>query len=328
MRADAREIKSRIDLIDYLAAHGVELAPVGTRDEYRGRCPFHDESTPSFHANRMKGLWHCFGCGAGGDVISFVMKQEGLRFREALAVLAGTTQQPAGNVLTAAVAFWQGCLTRSRSARRYLERRGIGADEILERYRVGFAPGGTRTQDALRDAGFSSNEIAAAGLVNTRGLDSVFGRVTVPLLEKGDVVNVYGRSLSTHHRHRYLPGRRDVLFNIERVQRHEAILTESVIDTLSLVALGVPNAISGLSVHLTSRQLERLAARFAEIEIAFDADAAGEAGAQAVAAYLEKNGVRTRILRLSAGSDLNALLAAGLSREGFEEIRRREVPSR
>jgi len=333
MKADAKDIKARIDLVEYLASLGIELKAVGTGGEYRGVCPlpFHEDAAPSFQVNRHKGLWHCFGCGAGGDVISFVMKREGVGFREALAILAG----PAGLrepdlqvdadrscIFGAAADYWHECLRGAASARSYLERRGIGSPEIVERYGIGFAPGGTKTKDRLFAKGFTLKEIKAAGLVNGRGLDSFFGRVTFPLVEDGSVVNVYGRSLSDRFKHMYLPTGRDVVFNIDHVEGDGAILTESVIDALSLVALGIENAVSSLSARLTRRQLDVLAARFARIDVVFDGDEAGAKGAAVAAAAFRERGVDAGVVSLPKGSDINSLVSQGMSREGVEDILR------
>ncbi|MHC4250189.1 MAG: CHC2 zinc finger domain-containing protein [Planctomycetota bacterium] len=331
MRPDAKEIKARIDLVEYLASLGIELKPVGAGGEYRGVCPLpsHGDAVPSFQVNHRKGLWHCFGCGAGGDVISFVMKREGVGFQEALAILAGPAglDEPVrsegadrGYVFCAAADYWSKCLGGSTSARGYLERRGIGSPEIVERYGIGFAPGRTRTRDWLLTKGFELSQIEAAGLVNRRGLDSFFGRVTFPLAEDGSVVNVYGRSLSANYKHMYLPARRDVIFNIDHVEGERAILTESVIDALSLVAIGIDNAVSSLSARLTRHQLDVLAAQFARVDIAFDGDDAGAKGAAATAGVLRERGVDCTVIAMPAGSDVNSLVTGGMTRGDFEDL--------
>jgi DNA primase len=323
MGPDAKDIKARIDIVEYLVSLGVELKPVGSGGEYRGLCPLpsHEEAAPSFQVNRRKGLWHCFGCGAGGDVISFVMKREGVGFQEALAILAGPAglgeprrreDADHGCIFCAAADYWAKCLGGSASARSYLEHRGIGSPEIVERYGIGFAPGRTRTRDWLLTKGFELPEIESAGLVNRHGLDSLFGRVTFPLVEDGSVVNVYGRSLSDRFKHMYLPARRDVVFNIDRVEGDSAILTESVIDALSLVAVGIGNAVSSLSARLTRRQLDVLAARFAGVVIAFDGDEAGAKGAAATAAALRERDVDAGVVTLPDGADVNSLVVEGV----------------
>ncbi len=308
MQLDAQEIKKRIDLVEYICSLGIDLKPVGAGEEYRGFCPFHEEAEPSFHVNRKKGLWHCFGCDVGGDVISFVMKWSGVEFQKALLILADAGIKKQGGILEAAANYWHACLPSSTSARRYLERRGIGTSKLTERYRIGFAPGGTKTRDKLFSSGFTLDEIKAAGLVNRRGLDAFFGRVTFPLAEDEEVINVYGRSLSNRYRHMYLPGRRDVIFNIENVAGEVAILTESIIDALSLVALGVGNAVSSMTVNLTAHQVETLTKRFARIVVAFDGDAAGREGARSVRALLQGKGAEARLVDLPDGTDVNSLL--------------------
>jgi len=329
MGPDAKEIKARIDLVEHLASLGIELKPVGAGGEYRGLCPFHADAAPSLQVNRRKGLWHCFGCGAGGDVISFVMKREGIGFREALVILAGPAGldervRPEGAdrdcIFCAAADYWSKCLGGSASARSYLERRRIGPPEIAERYGIGFAPGRTRTRDWLLTKGFELPEIEAAGLVNRRGLDSFFGRATFPLVEDDKVINVYGRSLSDRFRHMYLPARRDVVFNIERVEGDSAILTESVIDALTLVALGIREAVSTLSARLTAHQVDVLAARFTRVVVAFDGDEAGVQGSAATAAALRERGVDCTVVSMPDGSDINSLVTGGMTRGDLEDL--------
>jgi DNA primase len=331
MRPDAKEIKARIDLVEYLTSLGVELRPVGAGGEYRGVCPlpFHEEAVPSFQVNRRKSLWYCFGCGTGGDVISFVMKRDDVGFQEALAILAGPAglREPSppvnadrGCIPRAAADYWHECLRGSASARSYLEGRDIGSPWIIERYGIGFAPGRTRTRDRLLTKGFELPEIEAAGLVNRRGLDSFFGRATFPLVEDGSVVNVYGRSLSDRFRHMYLPARRDVIFNIDLVEGERAVLTESVIDALSLVAIRIGNAVSSLSARLTRRQLDVLAARFARVDIAFDGDEAGVQGGAATAGALRERGVDCTVVSMPDGSDVNSLVTGGMTRGDFGSL--------
>jgi len=319
MEPDAQEIKERIDLVEYLSREGVRLKPVGGGGEYRGRCPFHTESKPSFQVNRHKGLWHCFGCGAGGDVISFVMKKENISFHDALMLLAGGGREESGDILDAAADYWHACLRGALSAQRYLESRGLFLEELIERYRVGFAPGRTKTRDRLLASGFSIEETKEAGLVNHRGLDALFGRVTFPLVERGKTVNIYGRSLSERFPHMYLPARRDVIFNIDHVEGDGVILTESVIDALSLIVLGFNNAVSCLSAQLTIRQVETLSVRFKRVDVMFDRDEAGDVGAKKAAELLAARGVIVRVTELPAGADVNSLLVEGIGRQDFDK---------
>jgi len=319
MEPEAQEIKDRIDLVEYLSREGVQLKPVGSGGEYRGRCPFHAESKPSFQVNRHKGLWHCFGCGAGGDVISFVMKKGNVSFHDALMLLAGGEREKNVDILDVAADYWHACLKGAKSAQRYLENRGLFLEELIERHRIGFAPGRTKTRDRLLSSGFTIEETKEAGLVNHRGLDALFGRVTFPLVERGKMVNIYGRSLSERFPHMYLPARRDVIFNLGYVEGDGVILTESVIDALSLIVLGFNNAVSCLSAQLTSRQVETLAGRFRRADIMFDGDEAGDVGAKKAAELLAARGVMVRVTKLPVGADVNSLLVEGARRQDFDK---------
>jgi DNA primase len=134
------------------------------------------------------------------------------------------------------------------------------------------------------------------------------------------VVNVYGRSLSDRFRHMYLPARRDVVFNLEHAEGDRAILTESAIDVLSLVALGIENAVSSLSARLTRRQFDVLAARFARVDIAFDGDEAGVQGGAATAGALRERGVDCKVVPMPNGSDVNSLVTGGMTRGDFGSL--------
>lgn len=331
MRLNAHDIKSQLDLVEYLISQGIELKVVGPSGEYRGRCPFHADDAPSLQVNRRKGLWHCFGCGAGGDVISFVMQRDGVDFRRALAVLAGqaheSEQRPSidtGYVFCAAADYWAKCLTRADPARSYLEHRRIWSEDLAARYGIGFAPGGARTRAWLLRKGFTADQVASSGLVNSHGLDFFYGRITFPLVEDETVVNVYGRSLSDKYRHLFLPARRDAVFNVDRVDGDTAIMTEAVIDALSLVSVGITNAVSSLSVHLTKRQVDLLSRRFTRIVVAFDGDQAGVDGARVAVAALRERGVDAEAAVLPIGADINSLLMAGASREDFASLLKRD----
>jgi DNA primase len=144
--------------------------------------------------------------------------------------------------------------------------------------------------------------------------------VTFPLVEDGSVINIYGRSLSDRFKHMYLPARRDVVFNIEHAKGDLAILTESVIDALTLVGVGIPDPISGLSARLTARQVDVISSRFTRCAIAFDGDAPGREGAEASAASLRARGVDVRVVSLPDGEDVNSLAAHGMTRRDFEGL--------
>lgn len=185
MNNDVEEVKSRLNLVDVVGDY-VRLERAGT-GQWKGLCPFHKERTPSFTVSEERQLWHCFGCGKGGDVFSFVMEQEGVDFREALTLLAqraGVTlsRQHGGDsdtapadkkktyfdILELATKFYQKQLTDgigARQARPYVVERGIN-EMSMAHFRLGFAPEGWRhITEFLTSRGYALADIAATGLI-------------------------------------------------------------------------------------------------------------------------------------------------------------------
>ncbi len=177
------DIKSKIDLADYLREQGVQLKPAGS--SLKACCPFHNEKTPSFMVNRAKQVYHCFGCSKGGDLFTFVQEREGLEFGEALRLLAeragvkleardprleGRKTRSLG-VLELAAKWFHHQLTKStvgETARAYVAKRGIAA-ETVERFQLGYAPDAWDTLSTfLVQRGFTAQEIVEAGLAIAR----------------------------------------------------------------------------------------------------------------------------------------------------------------
>jgi len=170
------EIKEKIDLVSYISGF-VKLTPAGRN--YRGLCPFHKEKTPSFFVSPDKGLWHCFGCGEGGDLFKFVMKMENVEFGEALKILAekaGITlkkydykltslKEKILEILKEATIFYKTQLLNNESALNYLKSRGL-KEETIDEFQLGFAPNSWNSLLLfLKNKGFSLSEIEAAGLI-------------------------------------------------------------------------------------------------------------------------------------------------------------------
>jgi len=170
------EIKEKIDLVSYISGF-VKLTPAGRN--YRGLCPFHKEKTPSFFVSPDKGLWHCFGCGEGGDLFKFVMKMENVEFGEALKILAekaGITlkkydykltslKEKILEILKEAASFYKNELSKNESAKNYLKSRGL-KEETINDFQLGFAPNSWNSLLLfLKNKGFALSEIEAAGLI-------------------------------------------------------------------------------------------------------------------------------------------------------------------
>jgi DNA primase len=211
MASVIEEIKEKLDLVSFLRGY-LEIKPAGKN--FKANCPFHQEKTPSFMISPERRMWHCFGCGEGGDIFRFLMKYENLEFYEALKVLAekagielkrvSPAEQRQFGVLydinEAAAEFFRENLNRSAPARDYLKNRGI-KDETAEKFNLGFAsPGFEDLTVFLINRGFEMGDLSRSGMTirNERGkyFDRFRGRLMFPLLNSfGKTVGFSGRIL-------------------------------------------------------------------------------------------------------------------------------------
>ncbi len=213
-QASIDQVKAAADMVEIVGAR-TQLRKVGAR--WTGRCPFHEERTPSFSVNAADKLFYCFGCGMKGDLITFVKETEGLDFVGAIEWLAERSRIPLAyeetspqaeekrerrgrllSLLEQAAVFYQRTLWESAagaSAREYLAERLLG-DEVCREYRLGLSPGGAVLAEKARAKGFSQVELVAAGLVNRRGNDYYAGRLVFPLADaRGRVLGFGARRM-------------------------------------------------------------------------------------------------------------------------------------
>ena len=320
---DIAALKSRHPLGDTVEAAGVEL---GGRGRVRqGVCPFHDEAEGSFTVYGDTERFFCYGCGAGGDVLDFVQRVEGVGLPGAIRMLEaeggctvrtgeavdrrpaaapGFARDPAA--LTAAMRFYAGRLRRSPQAREYLAARGIGAGAAA-RLGLGYAPGsGLRTQ--LESAGFGAERLSRSGLFTARG-ERFAGMIVVPDAAGGGVARwMAGRAVEPGASPRFqaLPGSKPVL-GLSRLGAAPPwlVLTEGVFDWVALAGWGLP-ACSALG----TQGAERIAASLrgcGRVFLAFDADDAGREMTERLASLL---GRRAAPVTLPGGVSDAAELAA------------------
>ncbi|MCC6222007.1 MAG: DNA primase [Thermoleophilia bacterium] len=299
-----------------VAADAVEL--VGAKTQLRrvgsrwvGRCPFHDERTPSFSVNAERKLYHCFGCGRGGDLITFVRETEGLDFVQAVEWLAdryrvqleyeqgGPDESERRRrerllaLLEAAAVFYQRHLWETgagKGTRAYLASRGL-REEVCRAFRLGLSPGGDVLARKAREKGYTREELALAGLVNRRGGDYFAGRLVFPLADaRGRVVGFGARRLSESDpiRAKYVNSPESELFRknalvygLDRaraaIAREErAIVVEGYTDVLALHQAGLETAVAAMGTALTERQLRELRRLASRLYLCFDADQAGQ----------------------------------------------------
>jgi DNA primase len=350
------KVKAGVDLVALFASFGVQLEAKGKN--HMGRCPWHEDGTPSLSVDREKGLYNCFGCGESGDAFTLVEKMKGTDFKGALeflkggkfepvavppsspskpAVVATQPQVPApaepepeadpleseeacslyfddvDNLLNPVADWYENTLRQNEAAGTYLAGRGIGA-ALQGRFVLGYASGNLHTGLMKRHR----KPLQDLGVLRSDGTEFFAGCVVVPLLnEAGQVVSFYGRKIdeAAKVKHLYLKGKHRGLVNLAaaKVYPDELILTESVFDALSLVALGFENVIPcyGTNGFTPDHLAAMKEARTRLVVLAFDADEAGRKGAAALKEKLIAEGVAVKIIEPVGAKDWNEFLTSG-----------------
>lgn len=330
------EIKDRLDIVDLISEY-VNLKKAG--QNWKGLCPFHTEKTPSFTVSPAKQIFHCFGCGSGGDIFTFLTRYESLTFPEALKILATragvtikTFQKGADTtgeketLLTIhrdALGFFQQYLKKNAKAIEYLKERGITSN-AQNLFSLGFAP---RSWNALLSflerKGHKADTIKKAGLVTkgTKGYYDTFrGRIIFPIHDhKGDIVAFGGRSIDGSDP-KYLNSPETLIFNKRRVlyglhyakdsikKTGHALLMEGYLDVITAHIHGFKNALAPLGTALTQEH-DKLIRRFTEdVIIVFDSDPAGIKAAKNTANILLESGLNVRILSMPENQDPDSFL--------------------
>lgn len=309
------KLRSQI-LVSEVVGRKVKLKQRGK--EFMGLCPFHNEKSPSFTVNDIKGFYHCFGCQAHGDVISFVMQSEGLEYPEAVKKLADDNGIAIPQVtrfnaeqeekidrnyllLEKVCEFFEKNLQEStgRKARNYLAKRGLEA-AIIKKFRLGYAP---QSYEALGKflavAGFKENEILQSGVIAKNDQQKIYdkfrNRVIFPITDKKNRIIAFGgRILDPKDFPKYLNSsetqnfkKNQTLYNFFNArkpifEKKYAVVVEGYMDVISLVAHGVENVVAGLGTALSENHLRELFAITDKIIICLDGDSAGLRAAKRV----------------------------------------------
>ena len=333
------EVRAAADIVKVVGDY-VKLRKAGAN--YMGLCPFHQEKTPSFAVHPAKQIFHCFGCGVGGDVFKFVMMIDNLTFPEALRRLAekvgvtlsdtfgDATYDANARVRTAlykmheAVAkFFASQLsgtTEGRLARAYLEDRGL-TDEAVGRFRLGYAPAdGQALTRQLSGAGYESELLEKSGLVvrdaeRNRHYDRFRRRIIFPIAnDSGKVVAFAGRALGDEQPKYlnspetpiYTKGR--VLYHLDRAAQairklDYAILVEGYMDCIAVASSGIENVAACCGTSLTESQIRLLARYSRRVVVNYDPDSAGVAATERSLALLLEEGFEAKVLALPGGLD-------------------------
>jgi len=306
------EIKSKLDIVDVIREY-IQLKAAGLN--FRANCPFHNEKTPSFMVSPEKQIWHCFGCGKGGDIFSFVMEIEGLSFIETLRLLAkkaGVTLKKSDPVLASkrnslldiceqAAKYYHKVLIASPAgepARRYLKERGL-SDETIETWQIGYSPDSwDALANFLKSKGYGENEIFLAGLSvkkeKTPGFyDRFRGRIMFPINEiNGNTVGFTARVSPAKEAEekmgKYINSpqtmiydKSKILFGLDKAKLaiktgDAAVLVEGQMDAITAWQSGFTNTIASSGTALTAEQVKLIKRYSNNLFLAFDMDAAGE----------------------------------------------------
>jgi len=333
-----REIQARVDLLAYVSQY-VTLRKRGR--EYVGLCPFHAEKTPSFSLNAEKGVWHCYGCDAGGDLITFVRRYENMDFNDAVRLLAaragievreseGTRRRRSEREAiyeanAVAKSYFMESLHQSREARAYVARRGLN-DETCQTFGVGFAPDSwDGLVTALGQAHIDLQLALRAGLISTRQnergyIDFFRGRLLFPVFNlTAEVIAFGGRTLgdeqpkylNTRNTAVYTKGHHVYGLHVARraAAAHEAlIVVEGYLDCLALHQAGFANAVASLGTAFTVEQARELRRVASNLYLCFDGDAAGQAATASSIDMLVEEGLVVRVVRLPKGRDPDSII--------------------
>jgi DNA primase len=334
-------IKDRLDIVEVLSDY-IDLRKAGTN--YKALCPFHSEKTPSFIVSPDKQVFHCFGCGTGGDIVGFVMKHESMSFPEALKFLAqkagmrpeeyetgefrGHSEEKASikALLKDAAKFYMDALAANKEARDYLLKRGL-TEESLSRFSLGYAPKGwTALTDHLKRKKYSEEMILKSGVGHAasegkKGIyDMLRDRIIFPIEDAQGAVIAFGGRVMDDSLPKYLNSPDTMLFKKGETlyglpqakeairKKGYAVLSEGYLDVIASHQHGFENVLAPLGTALTPGHLKKLSRFTKKLVLVFDGDAAGLGAAKrALGTGLEQS-FNLKVAVLPPGDDPDSLL--------------------
>jgi DNA primase catalytic core len=349
-------IKSANELSAVVSEHGIDVRKKGR--VLVAHCPFHEEKTASFTITPARGLFHCFGCGAAGDVIGFLTKHDKVSFGTALDTLArragldlkalmadrpriarpapaealtrplhanGNGHAAVGPLLARVVEHYHKTLCERADAQAYLKQRGLVDADLLRAHRVGYADGSLLK--VLPKDGDVRQQLLAVGVITSEGRELLGGCIVVPIPDpvSGQWTNLYGRGMKTP-RHCYLPGPLRGVLNFQAARTSdEVVLTESILDALSFHQAGVATAIPLYGTNgLTPDHLDLLKReRVTRVILALDNDEPGRKATDSIKEKLLSAGIAVRVASFPQGiKDANELLVSknGDASDAFRQV--------
>lgn len=327
------EVRQNNDIVDIISQY-VHLTRKGRN--YFGLCPFHNEKSPSFSVSPDRQIFHCFGCGVGGNVYTFLMKIEGITFKEALEQLAerANIQLPTlqSNVDTAkeelkakvykvnefTAEFYHQNLYKptAKIAQEYVKKRKMNR-ETLEAYRIGFSGKFDELYKALKAEGFGEKEILESGLVNKNDngtyIDRYRNRLMFPICDVRGKVIAFGGRVLDDSKPKYINSPENIvyskgrhLFGLNVAKKYSTkriLVVEGYMDVISLHQRGITNVVGALGTALTEQQGWLLRKSTEQILLGFDADGAGQTAVARSMEILQKMGCDMRVLQIEGAKD-------------------------
>ena len=345
------EVRSRNDIVDVIGGY-VSLKKQG--NSYSACCPFHHEKTPSFHVSRDKQLYHCFGCGASGNVFTFIREYENLSFVEAMKLLAdrsGMTlpeyelspkQKEQENYRTelkelnrAAAAYFHYLLTKTEHGKKaldYLHNRGLN-DDTITAFAMGYSD--IYNDDLykyLKNKGYTDRQMVDAGLVDIyedRGAnDKFWNRVMVPILDINGKVIAFGGRVLGDGKPKYVNTKETAVFDksrnlfamniARRSKRRGIIICEGYMDVIAMHQAGFDNAVASLGTAFTIGQANIIKRYTDEVYLAYDSDGAGTNATMKAIGIMRSVGITTRVIDMKPYKDPDEFIK-NMGREAYEE---------
>ena len=329
---DTELIKEKINIVDLISEY-LPLKKSGVN--FKANCPFHNEKTPSFVVSPERQIWHCFGCGAGGDLFSFLMEKEGMEFKEALEMLA----QKAGVILQRRIGdkkdfkdrlfeinlkaqeFFHYILTKhslGKKALKYLEKRGLRS-ETIEEFGLGYAPNSWESLTKfLRKRGFATAEIVTSGLGVASKFDSYDrfrGRITYPLFDGKEKLRGFSGRVLIPAEPKYINTPQTPIFdkgsflfglNLSKGairEKKEVILVEGEMDMILSFQAGFKNVVASKGTAFTTGQIDLIKKYTENLTLGFDMDLAGDSASRRGIEMADKAGLNIKVIQLDGGKD-------------------------
>ena len=327
------EIKQSNDIVEVISQY-VHLKRSGRN--YFGLCPFHNEKTPSFSVSPDKQIFHCFGCGVGGNVISFISKIEGIGFKEAIESLAEkaniTLPTTMNNIDSkkeelkakvykvnsfAAEYYYQRLFKpESKIGQEYIKKRNINK-QTIDNFKIGFSGKFNELYKALAGQGFGEEEILESGLVNKNEngsyIDRYRNRLMIPILDERNRVIAFGGRVLDDSKPKYINSPENIVYSkgknlfglnvAKKGDTKKLLIVEGYMDVISLHQRGITNVVAALGTALTTQQGWLLRKNTQQVILGFDADEAGQAAIVRAMEIMQNMGCDIRVLKMQGAKD-------------------------